>query len=207
MRMTPTGIGNPLERGVNMNNSYPKWFLSIDHALMKIYRAIAFIAAFALLAIVLIAFVDVCGEKLAKAGLPVSGVPNYSNWIAYLHVVVVFMTCGYVTLERGHTVVDILTNHLPKVLQRVVGFISLLLGVVVSSFLTYRGVVGLLADSLRYNTTITTTSTFPQWPFVLVYIAGCGLLCISFIWAAIRYCYGYRPALPGEGSENEEVAK
>ncbi len=190
-----------------MKNSYPKWFLSADCIIVKIYRAIAYIATFALLAIVLIAFVDVCGEKLAKAGAPVGGVPNYSNWIAYLHVVVVFMTCGYVTLDRGHTVVDILTNHLPAGLQKAVGFISLMLGAVVSAFLAYRGAAGLLADSLRYHTTITTTSTFPQWPFVLVYILGCALLCVSFIWAAVRFCFGYQPALPedacGKGEKPE----
>lgn len=156
----------------------------------------AYIAAFSLLAIVLIAFLDVCGEKLAKLGLPITGIPNYSNWIAYLHVVVVFMTCGYVTLDRGHTIVDILTSRLPRILNRVTGYIGLVFGAVVAMFLSYRGIVGLLPDTLRYNTTITTTSTFPQWPLVVVYIAGCILLAISFIWATVRYAVGYTPPQP-----------
>ena len=189
-----------------MEKQYPKWFLGTDRVLVRIYRVIAYIATFALLAIVLIAFLDVCGEKLAKMGLPLSGIPNYSNWIAYLHVVVVFMTCGYVTLDRGHTIVDILTSRLPRVLNRVTGYLGLILGAVVAGFLSYRGFAGLLPDSLRYNTTITTTSQFPQWPFVVIYILGCILLAISFLWATVRYAFGYTPSLPGpdNGKEGNE---
>ena len=189
-----------------MNKTYPKWFLRTDSVILKIYKVFACIATVALLAIVLIAFLDVCGEKLGKLGMPLGAVPNYSNWIAYLHVVVVFFTCGYVTLDRGHTVVDILTNRLPHGVQKVVGFTSLIFGVAVAGFLAYRGIVGLMVDSLRYHTTITTTSMFPQWPFVAIYILGCILLCISFIWAEIRYCLGYRPTPPADSEGKDEVA-
>ena len=192
-----------------MEKQYPGWFLTADRILVKIYRILAYIATFALLAIVLIAFLDVCGEKLAKLGLPISGIHNYSTWIAYLHVVVVFMTCGYVTLDRGHTIVDILTSRLPRVLNRITGFMGLILGAVVGVFLAYRGIVGLLADALRYNTTITTTSTFPQWPFIIIYIVGCILLAVSFIWATVRYALGYKAPSPDAEpapEKGEEIA-
>lgn len=189
-----------------MDKQYPKWFLGTDRVLVKIYRAIAYIATFALLAIVLIAFLDVCGEKLAKLGVPISGIPNYSNWIAYLHVVVVFFTCGYVTLDRGHTIVDILTSRLPRVLNRITGFLGLVFGAMTAAFLSYRGLAGLLPDSLRYNTTITTTSQFPQWPFVVVYIIGCILLAVSFLWATVRYAVGYLPPVPQPEAGKEDAA-
>ena len=188
-----------------MDKQYPKWFLRADRVLVKIYRAVAYVATLALLAIVLIAFLDVCGEKLAKIGVPISGIQNYSNWIAYLHVVVVFFTCGYVTLDRGHTIVDILTSRLPRVLNRITGFMGLIFGAVTAAFLSYRGIVGLLPDSLRYNTTITTMSMFPQWPFVVIYIVGCVLLAISFLWATVRYAVGYVPAQMELGKGGDPV--
>ena len=186
-----------------MEGSYPKWFPAADRAVVRIYKIVSYGAALALLAIMMIAFVDVCGEKLAKAGLKVSGISNYSSWIGYLHVVVVFLTCGFVTLDRGHTVVDILTNRLPRGLRRATGFAGLLMGAVVGGFLTYRGLAGLLPDAIRYHTTITTSSnSFVQWPFILVYVLGCAMLCVSFLWAMVRFAVGYRPPAPDAFSEN-----
>jgi TRAP-type C4-dicarboxylate transport system permease small subunit len=191
-----------------MEQNYPNWFLRSDRIIVRIYKAIAYIGVAALFAIMLIAFVDVIGEKLGKAGLPVSGIASYNNWIAYLHVVVVFCTCGLVTLDRGHTCVDILTNHLPKAIKKVTAYLSMVLGALVGGYMCYRGFFGLLPDAWAHHTTITSSSySFPQWPFILVYSIGCGLLCFSFLWAIVRLAVGFElkpvDAFAAEGDDKE----
>ena len=143
----------------------------------------------------LIAFINVIGEKLAKAGVPVSGITYFSDWIAYLHVPVCWLAAGFVTLERGHTVVDILSNKLHHTLKLIVSYFGRALGIVVSCLLAYRAWFFLLPDSIRLHTTISSSSfSFPEWPFIMLYAIGCAALIFSFIWSLVRLaCHMKRP--------------
>lgn len=180
-----------------MKKESPDWFVRADHLVMKIYKWITYIALVCLVAIMLIAFIDVIGEKLAKVGVPVTGVPNYSDWIGYLHVPIVFMSAGFITLERGHTCVDILTSKLHAVVRRITEYFSMVMGILISAFLFYRGAFVLLPDTLAHNLTIGTTSfSAPQWPFTVSYCLGLALLTLSFVWALLRLVFNYTPPVP-----------
>lgn len=180
-----------------MNKKTPEWFIRADNTVVRIYKYISYVAAVCLIAIMLIAFFDVIGEKLAKAGAPISGIPNYADWIAYLHVPIVFLSCGFITIERGHTCVDILTNRLHFIVQRIAAYLGMVMGIAITGLMTWRGFTTLLVEMIKYHTTINTSSfSFPQWPFTLSYCIGMLLLMLSFVWALLRLVFRYAPPAP-----------
>ncbi|MCR5785035.1 MAG: TRAP transporter small permease [Eubacterium sp.] len=178
-----------------MEKKIPGWFKKADDTVLKIYKYVSYIALISLVAIMLIAFFDVIGEKLSKIGVPVHGISGYSDWIAYLHVPVVFFSAGYITLERGHTCVDILTSRLNKVIRKVTAYIGFIIGIAITVLMTARGYV-LLKDIYEHHTTIGTSSySFPQWPFAFMYLCGMIMLTFSFVWALLRMVFGYSPEI------------
>jgi TRAP-type C4-dicarboxylate transport system permease small subunit len=177
-----------------MRNENPAWFVKADHVVLRVYKAVSYLAALSLIGIMLIAFINVCGEKLGRAGLPVSGLNSYVDWIAYLHVVLVFLSCGYVTIERGHTCVDILTNRFGAAVQKGTAYLGAVLGMGISGLMTYRGFAFLLTDMIKHKKTISTSSfSFPAWPFGLAYCVGLALLTFSFVWMILRLIFRYTP--------------
>ncbi len=175
----------------------PEWFVRADNRLMKIYKAVSYIAMISLIAIMLIAFVNVILEKMAKAGIPVSGINSSADYIAYLHVPIVFFSAGFITVERGHTSVDILTTRFPLAVRRATVFVSSILGAAITGFITYRGFRVLLPDAIAHHITINTSSfSFPQWPFILLYCIGMVMLTFSFLWVILRMIYHYAPPVP-----------
>lgn len=180
-----------------MKKKTPDWFVRADSKVMLVYKAASYIALLCLVAIMLIAFIDVIGEKLSKLGLPVSGIPYYSDWVAYLHVPVVFMSVGFITVERGHTVVDILTSKFHAVIRRITEYFSMILGVAISAFLFYRATWVLLPDIMEHGVTIANSSySPPSWPFAAVYCIGLLLMTFSFLWALLRLIFNYTPPAP-----------
>ncbi len=189
-----------------MGKETSEWFIRADKKVVQIFKVISYVALASLFAIMVIAVVDVIGEQLSKLNVPVSGVPYYSDWIAYLHVPVVFFASGFVTLERGHTCVDILTNRLNALARKFTEYFSMIVGICISAFLAYRGFFVLLPDVITHGTTISSTSyAFPQWPFTLAYCIGTLLLALSFVWALLRLIFRYKPEMPEEMSEDKNV--
>lgn len=177
-----------------MEKQSPSWFAKADNTILRIYKIVSYFAAACLIAIMLIAFINVVGEKLAKAGLPIRGINYSADVIAYLHVPIVFLSAGFITLERGHTCVDILTNKLSATVQRITQYLSMLLGIAITGFITYRGFASLLVGIIQRGSTINTNSfSMPQWPFALAYCIGMALLTFSFVWALLRLIFHYSP--------------
>ena len=50
-------------------------FAKVDGVVTRVLKYIAYISAACLLGIMLVAFINVIGEKLRKLGLPVTGIP------------------------------------------------------------------------------------------------------------------------------------
>lgn len=177
-----------------MKKECPEWFIRADNRLLRVYKYISYIAACCLIAIMFIAVINVIGEKLAKAGVPISGISGYSNWISYLHVPIVFLTCGYVTIERGHTCVDILAKKIPRLLSIITYYVGMVLGALVAGYMCYRGITVLLVENIQYSVTISDSSStgFPQWPFTLMYCIGMAMLSFSFIWMVLRQIFNFQ---------------
>lgn len=182
-----------------MNRQTPEWFVRADNFIMRIYKYVSYVATLCLIAIMLIAVINVCGEKLAQAGASVKGINFSADWIAYLHVPVVFLSTGYIALERGHTCVDILTNKLHAVVRRIMAYVSAVLGIAITGFIAWRGITALIPDLIEHHMTISTSSfSFVQWPFALTYCIGMLMLCFGFFWIVLRLIFNYAPPVPGD---------
>ncbi len=180
-------------------------FDKVDNVVFRTLKYVSYLAVFFLAAIMVLAFVNVVLEKLKKVGVPVSSIADTANWIKFMNVGVVYLATAYVTLERGHSGVDLLTRHYPKVVQSILHAIAHLCGGVIISYITYLGYVKVLTVQLANNARINDTlaSSFPQWPFGVLYLVGMGLLAFSQFWGFLRICMG-RPAASNAVSLEEQ---
>lgn len=180
-------MSNEPERGARLEDDDFSGFKRVDNVIRKILRFFCWISAAALIIIMLIAVINVIGEKLAQAGVSWSrGIPNNNGLIQYFHIPLVFLAAGYVTLDQGHTRIDLLIQKLPKV-EKVFMFIGHVLGAAIAFYISYRGVVGVLVTDLAQHKHITTVATSPlAWPFTVCHCVGFFLLGFSFLWAMVR---------------------
>lgn len=162
-------------------------FLKVDRVIKKILRFFCWLSAIALIIIMLVAVINVCGEKLAKAGVTwAKGIPNSNYIIQYFHIPLVFLAAGYVTLDQGHTRIDLLIRKWPKV-EKVFMAIGHVLGAGLSFFISYRGVSVTLVQNLANHARIATNaSAWQAWPFTVCHCVGFFLLGCSFLWALVR---------------------
>lgn len=199
-----------------MNDDFST-FLKVDKAVRKVLRFFCYLSAIALLVIMFVAFFNVIGEKLQKAGVAgIHGIKNSTYIIQYFHIPLVFLAAGWVTLDQGHTRIDLLIHKFPKV-EKICMFIGHIMGAGVSFYISYCATFTTLANDFARNTRIT-TNFWPEWPFTLCHCLGFFLLGCSFIWALVRmvrfwkyegvnpgvYLYPNEHHAPGEDAPSEE---
>ncbi len=162
-------------------------FLRVDKIIRAVLRFFCYLSAIALIAIMMICFINVCGEKLAKAGVSwASGIPNSMSLVQYLHIPLVFLAAGYVTLDQGHTRIDLLIHNFPRV-ERIAMMVGHVLGAFLGFFISYRGFTVTLAKDFSKNMRIASTASSPKaWPFTICHCVGFFLLGCSFVWALVR---------------------
>ncbi len=171
----------------------------LDQAACRILKYIAYISAFCLFAIMLVAFFNVLGEKLRSAGLPVTGIPASTEIIQYLHIPVVYLAAAFVTLDRGHTRIDLLSVKLPKAVQKFFIILGDLLGIGVCGVIIWRGFVQMGRFIARHRMSSVSGVGFPLWPFALILGIGYILLLLSLILHIVREVSGYQPPPPAGG--------
>ena len=187
-----------------MSNNAPTLYDKLDSWVVRIIRAVSYVSGACLVGIMLVAFFNVIGEKLRQAGLPVTGIPASTEIIKYLHIPVVFLAMSYVTLDRGHTRIDLLSAHFPKWLQQVCTTLGNLLGCAVSVIITWRAFVQMGKHIARHTMSSVSGVGFPLWPFSLITAIGFALLAVSFVWAIVRqYAGPEAPVAPGMPEEKE----
>ena len=188
----------------------------IDTMACKILKYIAWVSAVCLVLIMLVAFFNVLGEKLRVAGLPVTGIPASTEIIQYLHIPVVYLAAAFVTLDRGHTRIDMLSAKFPKGLENVFTVIGDVLGLGVCVLITWRGFVQMGKFIARHRMSSVSGVGFPLWPFALIMSVGYILLALSLILHIVRTVSGYQPpqaAAEGEAGDiespidNQEVSE
>ncbi len=142
------------------------------------------------MAIMLVAFFNVLGEKLRKIGVPVTGIPSSTEIVEYLHVPMVFLAAAFTTLDRGHTRIDLVCGHFPAVVQKILIALGNLMGAGICGFISYRSYLQTAKFLLRNKMSSTSGFAFPLWPFVLIMAIGFTLLAFSFLWAIARDFFG-----------------
>ena len=156
-------------------------FAKADRIVMKILRTISYFGGVFLVGIMLVAFVNVVGSKFFHTSIGGS-----TEMIEYMHVPVVFLAVAYVTLDNGHTKVDLLSKHFPKALQRIMEIVGDVLAVVVTA---YVGICGIsrVTDYYTHGSMSSTSGVrFPLWPVAVIFVFGVFELSFSFIWKLLR---------------------
>ena len=171
----------------------------VDSVIVKILKYVSYISGVCLIAIMFVAFFNVLGEKIFHKGIPAS-----TEIIQYLHIPVVFLACAYVTVDTGHTKIDLLSRHFPKWLQQVCITVGNLLGAFICSFVGARGIVQMNKFISTHAKSSTTGVGFAKWPFALIFSIGFFLLAFSFLWSIVRQYARKTPAQTPENEEKEE---
>ena len=171
------------------------WFEKTDRVIMSIVKTISYVSGVCLVGIMIVAFFNVLGEKILHHGLPGS-----TEIITYLHVPVVFLAAAYVTLDNGHTTIDLLLKHFPRGVQKVLATIANIIACCICMFVSYNGFVR-MGELMSHHTRSSTTGFgFPIWPFALLFSVGMIELGLTFIWSIVRqYASGSK--------ENKKIAK
>lgn len=169
----------------------------MDRVIVKIFKYISYISGVCLIGIMLVAFFNVLGEKIFHKGIPAS-----KEIVQYLHIPVVFLACAYVTVDTGHTRIDLLSSHFPKWLQQVFLTIGNLCGAFICGFVGARGIVQMQKFMATHAKSSTTGVGFSKWPFALIFSIGFFLLAFSFLWSIVRQ-YAKPPAEPETATEKE----
>jgi TRAP-type C4-dicarboxylate transport system permease small subunit len=154
---------------------------NIDGFVLKFIRYVSYLSVVCLIGIMLVAFFNVLGEKLFHAGIPLS-----TQLIQYLHVPVVFLSAAYVTVDRGHVRIDLLSSHFPKLVQNICDVLGGVLGALICGFVGYRGLAQTVKYFLTHKMSGTSLVSFPLWPVMAIFTFGAFLLAFSFLWVLIR---------------------
>ena len=185
-----------------MPNNAPTLFDRVDNWIVRILKWFSYVSAVCLVSIMLVAFFNVLGEKLRQAGLPVTGIPASTEIIKYLHIPVVFLAAAFVTLDRGHTKIDLLSSHFPKWLQQACTTIGNLVGTGICSIITWRAFIQMGKFIARHKMSSVSGVGFPLWPFALITAVGFALLAFSFLWSIVRqYAKSNKPEKPMGGEQ------
>lgn len=156
-------------------------FHKIDSVLFKFLKYLSYISGVALVLVAVVCTADAVSTNLFNRSIT-----NSTDFVTYLNIPVVFFAIAFVQVERGHTHIDLLIDKFPKIVQKVIMFLSYLLGGVVCSIITWRSFV-LMQDKLATMAKASSSRTsFVVWPFALVVVIGFALLAIAMFWSAIR---------------------
>lgn len=164
-----------------MSNQAPTLYDKLDSIIVKILKYVSYISGVCLILIMFVAFFNVLGEKIFHKGIPAS-----TEIIQYLHIPVVFLACGYVTLDTGHTKIDLLSQKLPQMVQFICNIIGNLIAIFITAFVGYRGLIQMGKFISTHAKSSTTGVGFAKWPFALIFSVGFFLLSVSFVWATVR---------------------
>lgn len=183
-----------------MSNQPRTLYEKMDSAIVKVFKYVSYVSGVCLIGIMLVAFFNVLGEKIFHKGIPTS-----TEIIQYLHIPVVFLACAYVTMDAGHTKIDLLSAKLPQKVQLVINTIGYLLAAFISGFVGYRGVVQMGKFIKTHAKSSTTGIGFAKWPFALIFSIGFFLLALSFLWAIVRLYKGVPGQEMPQEMENVEI--
>lgn len=153
----------------------------IDKVVFKFMYWVSIIAAIALILAAVLCTVDSLSTKIFSFSIP-----NGTEWVTYLNIPIVFLAMGFIQVERGNTMVDLVSKKFPPVLQKIVETFGCILGACLSGFLAYCE-FDLTLDKIATGAKASSAaSAFVVWPFSLAIAIGYALTAISFLWCIFR---------------------
>ncbi len=135
--------------------------------LFRITEIWALLAAFLLLAIVLVTSTNVAAfslDRLARIwGGTVSGLPGYEDFVTLTISAVALMFLPYCQVKKGHVVVPLFTSFLSDKIRLILDRIWLLTISFVAIFLAIYMTMGMF--EARSDGTVAGVLGWPEWPF------------------------------------------
>jgi len=165
----------------------------VDTVVSRIVRCVSYGSAGCLVGIMVVAFINVVLEKAFRIGIPQS-----TEIIQYLHVPVVFLAVAWVTFDRGHVSIDLLSSHFPKRMGDALSYFTNSLSMLICGFVAYRGVVMTEKFIVNHKMSSVGLISFPLWPFGVLFFVGGFLLAFSFLWCIVRKAAGIK-SVPFKG--------
>lgn len=157
------------------------WAEKVDKVVFKFMYGASILAGLSLIVAAILCTVDSLSTKIFSFSLP-----NGTDWVTYLNIPIVFLAMGYIQVERGNTVVDLVSKKFPTWLQKAVQVFGCLLGAAISAYLAYCEFT-LTLDKLSAGTKASSAAnSFVVWPFALVIAIGYALVAIAFLWSIFR---------------------
>jgi TRAP-type C4-dicarboxylate transport system permease small subunit len=184
----------------------------------KLIDALAWIAGFLLVALVILVCVDVAvrnapdvvpgllslilsdeSVQVARKSMQTFSMPWIPELNEYLLYTITFFGAPWVLRDQGHIVVDLVTQTLSPAAKRRAAFVSYLIGAVVCLLLCYYAVL-VMIRSISSGNMVVKTWEFPEW--IPQMVAPPMFLILALIF--IRWLY--RPPPLDDGSDTGDGA-
>ena len=164
-------------------------FWKIDRAMRAAAKAVSYIPPVCLLAVAVVATVNIITTKLFHWG-----VPSVNDWIAYFLIPIVYLSLAYVQLDRGMVAVDFLSSRLPAWFNNAINTVWDLIFSLVAFYIA-RNMFTLMGEQFRLH----------KRSSVLAGV-GMALYGVCILWTMVRRFV--RPetediAAPADGEEKE----
>ncbi len=151
----------------------------LDKKLAWFSRALSYLGAFSLFAMMCLTTVDVVGRYLFNR--PITGVFEVTE---YLVLILIFSFLGYTQSQKGHVAVDILLPLLPPKLKKLADVGNHLVCLILMGLITWMGV--LRALELKEVGEASPNLHIPAYPFAIYLVLGCLVMCIELVRSIIQ---------------------
>lgn len=162
-------------------NKIKKAVSKTESALISTNKIMAYLAATALLGMMLLTVADVCGRYIFSR--PIKG-----TWelVGFLLVAAGSLGLGYCQVKKGHIRVDFLLQRFPEKVQAIITTLAHFIGFVAFSVLCWRCAVYAHYYFSLTRGNATDTLHIPLYPFVLVLAVGTGMLALVLLFDLVH---------------------
>lgn len=129
-------------------------------------------------------------------------IPILSEMSADALAVIIFMAIGYAQYRRQHVMVDIVTAQLPRVVQKFLEFMAIVVGLAFIGMLASQG-ADLAQESFSSRESAMALIRYPVYPFKIAFLAGLVIAAAEFLRQAIWIVIS-RGAGAGENRQSAE---
>lgn len=169
-----------------------------------IYNAAGALAAFFILAIVVLVFTQVSLNLADKVSATFTGrgigltIPSYSDFTGFFLAASSFLALAYALRAGGHIRVTLLTGRLPRGVRRAAETLVTAIALAMSAYATwYMGL--LVLESLEFGDRSSGMVSVPLWIPQLPVAVGLGILSLALADELIGLLRGAAPSWEGKG--------
>lgn len=151
----------------------------VDKAIVALVTLGMILSGGLIFVLAIVGGLDVVSTTLFRKPIPI-----VSEVSADSLAVIIFMAIGYAQYQRGHIVVDIVTERMPRTVQKILEFMAIVVGVAFIGVLALQA--GELAlESLLFRESAMALIPYPVYPFKIAFLAGLAVAAAEFLRQAV----------------------